>query len=55
MPVLAPGALAELTRTSHVLAEIADIAPDTHQAYVGTSAFAHKAGLHAVRSRSTRS
>jgi 2-isopropylmalate synthase len=29
------------------LAEIANIAPDTHQAYVGTSAFAHKAGLHA--------
>ena len=32
---------------SHALAEIANIAPDTHQAYVGTSAFAHKAGLHA--------
>ena len=47
MPVLPHGALAELTRTSHVLAEIANIAPDTHQAYVGTSAFAHKAGLHA--------
>jgi 2-isopropylmalate synthase len=29
------------------LAEIANIAPHTHQAYVGTSAFAHKAGLHA--------
>jgi 2-isopropylmalate synthase len=29
------------------LAEIANIAPDTHQAYVGMSAFAHKAGLHA--------
>ena len=28
-------------------AEIANIAPDTHQAYVGSSAFAHKAGLHA--------
>ena len=47
MPVLPDGALAELTRTSHALAEIANIAPDTHQAYVGTSAFAHKAGLHA--------
>ena len=47
MPVLPDGALAELTRTSHVLAEIANIAPDTHQAYVGASAFAHKAGLHA--------
>ena len=47
MPVLPDGALGEMTRTSHALAEIANIAPDTHQAYVGTSAFAHKAGLHA--------
>ena len=47
MPVLPDGRLGELTRTSHALAEIANIAPDTHQAYVGTSAFAHKAGLHA--------
>ncbi len=47
MPVLPDGAHRELTRTSHALAEIANIAPDTHQAYVGTSAFAHKAGLHA--------
>ena len=39
--------IAELTRTSHALAEIANIAPDTHQAYVGVAAFAHKAGLHA--------
>jgi 2-isopropylmalate synthase len=37
----------ELTRVSHALAEIANLAPDTHQAYVGSSAFAHKAGLHA--------
>src|SRR5687767_9982481 len=47
MDVLPTGALAELTRVSHALAEIANIAPETHQAYVGTSAFAHKAGLHA--------
>ncbi|GDY32621.1 citramalate synthase [Gandjariella thermophila] len=47
MPVLPEGGLAELTRVSHALAEIANLAPDTHQAYVGTSAFAHKAGLHA--------
>jgi 2-isopropylmalate synthase len=47
MPVLPDGCFAELTRTSHALAEIANIAPDTHQAYVGASAFAHKAGLHA--------
>ncbi len=47
LPVLPDGALRELTRTAHALAEIANLAPDTHQAYVGTSAFAHKAGLHA--------
>lgn len=47
MEVLPTGGPAELTRVSHALAEIANIAPDTHQAYVGASAFAHKAGLHA--------
>ncbi|MBP2476953.1 2-isopropylmalate synthase [Crossiella equi] len=46
-PVLPTGALGELTRVSHALAEIANIAPDAHQAYVGSAAFAHKAGLHA--------
>jgi 2-isopropylmalate synthase len=45
--VLPDGALAEMVRVSHAIAEIANIAPDTHQAYVGASAFAHKAGLHA--------
>ncbi|RJQ81071.1 citramalate synthase [Pseudonocardiaceae bacterium YIM PH 21723] len=47
MPVIPEHAVPELTRVSHALAEIANIAPDTHQAYVGSSAFAHKAGLHA--------
>ncbi|MEU5850888.1 citramalate synthase [Saccharopolyspora shandongensis] len=47
MPVLPAGKLRELTRVSHALAEIANLAPDTHQAYVGQSTFAHKAGLHA--------
>jgi 2-isopropylmalate synthase len=47
MPVLPHGSLAELSRVSHALAEIANIAPNAHQAYVGQSAFAHKAGLHA--------
>ena len=40
-------ALAETYRVSHAIAEIANIAPDTHQAYAGVSSFAHKAGLHA--------
>ncbi|MGW7532812.1 citramalate synthase [Amycolatopsis sp. NPDC054798] len=47
MEVLPTGGATELTRVSHALAEIANLAPDTHQAYVGSSAFAHKAGLHA--------
>ncbi len=47
MAALPTGALAELTRVSHAIAEIANIAPDAHQAYIGGSAFAHKAGLHA--------
>ena len=45
--VLPPGRLSDMVRVSHALAEIANIAPNTHQAYVGVSAFAHKAGLHA--------
>jgi 2-isopropylmalate synthase len=45
--VLPQGRLCDLVRVSHALAEIANIAPDTHQPYVGVSSFAHKAGLHA--------
>ncbi|MEN3357613.1 MAG: 2-isopropylmalate synthase [Mycobacteriales bacterium] len=47
LDLLPPGCLAESVRVSHAIAEIANIAPDTHQAYVGSSSFAHKAGLHA--------
>lgn len=45
--VLPAGALAEMTRTSHAIAEVVNLTPATHQPYVGVSAFAHKAGLHA--------
>ncbi|MBQ0984502.1 citramalate synthase [Streptomyces sp. F63] len=45
--VLPPGALAEMTRISHAIAEVVNLTPSTHQPYVGVSAFAHKAGLHA--------
>jgi 2-isopropylmalate synthase len=44
--VLPEGRLAELGRVSHAIAEVANIAPDAHQPWVGASAFAHKAGLH---------
>jgi len=36
-----------LTEVSHFVAETANLTPDAHQPYVGTSAFAHKGGLHA--------
>ncbi|MDT4903096.1 MAG: 2-isopropylmalate synthase [Pseudonocardiales bacterium] len=45
--VLPDGCLPEMMRVSHAIAEIANLAPDTHAPYVGASAFAHKAGLHA--------
>ena len=44
---LPEGALAETVRISHAIAEIANIAPNTHQPYAGWASFAHKAGLHA--------
>jgi 2-isopropylmalate synthase len=47
LPVVPPECLPELKRVSHAIAELANIAPDDHQPYVGASAFAHKAGLHA--------
>ncbi|HEY0166894.1 MAG TPA: citramalate synthase [Jatrophihabitans sp.] len=47
LDVLPPGTIAESVRVSHAIAEIANLAPDTHAPYVGGSAFAHKAGLHA--------
>jgi 2-isopropylmalate synthase len=47
LPVLPAGCLEQMVRVSHAIAEIANLAPDTHQAYVGAAAFAHKAGLHA--------
>ena len=38
--------LERLTELSHFASELANLAPDPQQPYVGTSAFAHKAGLH---------
>ncbi len=38
--------LERLTAASHHIAELVNITPDPQQPYVGTSAFAHKAGLH---------
>jgi 2-isopropylmalate synthase len=47
LDVLPEGCLGEMQRISHGIAEIANLAQDTHAPYVGAAAFAHKAGLHA--------
>ena len=45
--VLPPGLLGESTRIAHAVAEVTNVPPASRQPYVGVSAFAHKAGLHA--------
>ncbi len=46
-PVLPEGLLRESTRIAHAVAEVTNFPPASRQPYVGSSAFAHKAGLHA--------
>jgi 2-isopropylmalate synthase len=46
-PVLPDGRLADATRIAHAVSEITNVPPYSRQPYVGASAFAHKAGLHA--------
>ncbi|MEO8608648.1 MAG: citramalate synthase [Chloroflexota bacterium] len=43
--------LRSLTSLSRTVAEIANLAPDNHLAYVGKSAFAHKGGIHVAAIR----
>ncbi|MFM8321989.1 MAG: citramalate synthase [Chloroflexota bacterium] len=50
---LPPGHLARLTDLSHYVAEVANLAPDEHLAYVGKAAFAHKGGIHVAAMRRT--
>src|SRR3990170_3955471 len=45
--VLPAGLLRDSTRIAHAVAEVTNIPPYSRQPYVGTSAFTHKAGLHA--------
>ena len=47
MPLLEPARLREATRISHAISEVTNVPPYSRQPYVGASAFAHKAGLHA--------
>ncbi|MBI2866492.1 MAG: citramalate synthase [Chloroflexi bacterium] len=46
IPCLAPEQLARLTEVAHFVSELANLAPNPHLPYVGSSAFAHKGGLH---------
>ena len=48
---LPKGNLEQLFELSHFVAEIANLAPDDHIAYVGNSAFAHKGGIHVAAMR----
>ncbi len=43
---LPEGRMAELTSVAHHVAELVNFTVDPQQPYVGTTAFAHKAGLH---------
>lgn len=45
------GDLKQLTLLARTVAEIANLAPDSHLAYVGKSAFAHKGGIHVAAIR----
>jgi 2-isopropylmalate synthase len=47
MQLLPPDRLAESFRIAHAIAEVTNIPASARQPYVGVSAFAHKAGLHA--------
>ncbi|WP_205474292.1 citramalate synthase [Nocardioides sp. SYSU D00038] len=46
-PVLPTGLLRDSTRIAHAVADVTNFPPASRQPYVGASAFAHKAGLHA--------
>lgn len=47
LPVLTPGQLAQMSAVAADIAEITGVAAVAAAPYVGTSAFTHKAGLHA--------
>ncbi len=48
---LPAGKLSGISELSHFVAEVANLAPDAHMAYVGKSAFAHKGGVHVAALR----
>lgn len=44
--VTGPDGLRQLADLSHFVSELANLSPDSHQPFVGQSAFAHKGGTH---------
>jgi 2-isopropylmalate synthase len=50
-PCLPEGHLQTLYEVAHFVAEVANLAPDEHLAYIGKSAFAHKGGIHVAAMR----
>jgi len=46
LPSVTPAQMRNLREVSHFVAEIANLTPNSHQPYVGDSAFAHKGGVH---------
>ncbi|MCR3923211.1 MAG: citramalate synthase, partial [Firmicutes bacterium] len=46
MSMVAPEQLADLTRLSRYVAELANLSPQEEHPYVGNNAFAHKGGIH---------
>jgi 2-isopropylmalate synthase len=50
---LPEGKLKQISQASRTVAEIANLSPDNHLAYVGRSAFAHKGGIHVAAMRRT--
>ena len=53
LKALPDGKLPTLFELSHYVAEVANLAPDEHLAYVGRAAFAHKGGIHVAAMRRT--
>ena len=45
-PCISEQQITQLTRTSRLIGEIVNLAPDDHAPFIGRSAFAHKGGIH---------
>lgn len=46
LDILSDGQMAKLREISNFVAELANLQPNKHQPYVGSSSFAHKGGVH---------